>query len=108
MLYFEHKALYRRLRAEAPEPSVRTPIGRAAVARPGTDVTLIAYGAMVDVALRAADALASEASVEVLDLRTVWPLDDDAILERARGAPRACACCRRRARRSAPPARCSR
>ena len=43
-------------------------------------MTLIAYGAMVDVALRAAEALAGEASVEVLDLRTVWPLDEEAIL----------------------------
>ena len=51
---------------------------------PGSDVTLIAYGAMVDVALRAADALDGEASVEVLDLRTVWPLDDEAILGVAR------------------------
>ncbi len=103
VLYFEHKALYRRLRAEAPETSLRTPIGRAAVARPRLrrDAS-IAYGAMVDVALRAADALDGEASVEVLDLRTVWPLDDDAILGVARAAPRACACCRRRARRSAP------
>jgi pyruvate/2-oxoglutarate/acetoin dehydrogenase E1 component len=90
VLYFEHKALYRRLRAEAPESSVRTPIGRAAVARPGTDVTLIAYGAMVDVGLRAADALAGEASVEVLDLRTVWPLDDEAILGALAGTSRVC------------------
>jgi len=81
VLYFEHKALYRRLRAEAPDASLRTPIGRAQVARTGTDVTLIAYGAMVDLGLRAADVLAGEASVEVLDLRTVWPLDETAILE---------------------------
>ena len=76
VLYFEHKALYRRLRAEAPEPSLRTPIGRARIARNGSDVTLVTYGAMVDVALRAAEQLDDEASVEVLDLRTVWPLDD--------------------------------
>ena len=53
---------------------------------------------MVDVALRAAEALASEASVEVLDLRTVWPLDDDAILDVARAHLARAACCRRRAR----------
>jgi 2-oxoisovalerate dehydrogenase E1 component beta subunit len=80
VLYFEHKALYRRLRAEAPQASVRTPIGRARIARPGSDLTLVAYGAMVDVGLAAAGALADEASVEVLDLRTVWPLDSEAIL----------------------------
>ena len=91
-----------------PETSLRTPIGRAQIARRGTDVTLIAYGAMVDVALRAADALAGEASVEVLDLRTVWPLDERRDPRARSRAPRASACCRRRARRSAPPGRCSR
>ena len=90
VLYFEHKALYRRLRAEAPETSVRTPIGRARIARPGSDVTLIAYGAMVDVGLAAAEALADEASVEVLDLRTVWPLDAEAILASLARTSRLC------------------
>jgi 2-oxoisovalerate dehydrogenase E1 component beta subunit len=80
VLYFEHKALYRRLRAEAPASDTRTPIGRARIARAGSDVTLVAYGAMVDVGLRAADLLAPGIAVEVLDLRTVWPLDGDAIL----------------------------
>ena len=50
---------------------------RAASPAAGSDVTVVAYGAMVDVALRAADALEDEASVEVLDLRTVWPLDGE-------------------------------
>ena len=90
VLYFEHKALYRRLRAEAPDPATRTPIGRASVARPGSDVSVIAYGAMVDVALRAAEELAGEASLEVLDLRTVWPLDDEAILASVARTSRVC------------------
>ena len=53
-------------------------------------MTLIAYGAMVDVGLRAAGELAGEASVEVLDLRTVWPLDEGAILESLARTSRAC------------------
>jgi 2-oxoisovalerate dehydrogenase E1 component beta subunit len=90
VLYFEHKALYRRLRAEAPDPSLRTPIGRARIARQGSDVTLVTYGAMVEVALRAAEQLEAEASVEVLDLRTVWPLDEEAILASTGRTSRLC------------------
>jgi pyruvate/2-oxoglutarate/acetoin dehydrogenase E1 component len=76
VVYFEHKALYRRLRGAPPEPGYRTPIGRARIARPGSAATIATYGACVDVALRATDDL----DVEILDLRTVWPLDRDAIL----------------------------
>ena len=90
VIYFEHKALYRRLRDEAPESTARSPIGRARTACAGSDVTVIAYGAMVDLALRAAGELAAEASVEVLDLRTVWPLDSDAILASLARTSRAC------------------
>ena len=53
-------------------------------------MTVVAYGAMVDIALRAAAELDDEASVEVLDLRTVWPLDDDAILESLARTSRVC------------------
>ncbi|HEY1366299.1 MAG TPA: alpha-ketoacid dehydrogenase subunit beta [Gaiellaceae bacterium] len=76
VLYFEHKGLYRRLRGELPEPSHRTPLGRAAVARSGRDATIVTYAAGVDLALRAAEDL----DVEVLDLRTLWPYDADAVL----------------------------
>jgi len=76
VLYFEHKALYRRLRAERPDPTHRTPIGKARVARVGGEATVVTYGAGVDVALRAAEGL----DVEVLDLRTVWPLDREAVI----------------------------
>lgn len=88
VIYFEHKGLYRRLRGEQPPPETRTPIGRARIARAGSDVTLIAYGAMVDLALRFADR--SSVSCEVLDLRTVWPLDREAILSSLAHTSRAC------------------
>src|SRR5437763_117515 len=60
-----------------------TPLGQARVARAGDDVTLVAYGAMVPVAEAAADALEGEASAEVLDLRTLKPLDEEALLASA-------------------------
>ena len=81
VLYFEHKALYRRLKAEAPLPTTRTPIGRSIVRRAGSDVTVVTYGSGVDLALRAAEGLAGTAEVEVVDLRTVWPLDLGSALE---------------------------
>jgi 2-oxoisovalerate dehydrogenase E1 component beta subunit len=77
VLYFEHKALYRRLRGETVDASVRTPIGRARIARPGGDATVVTYSAGVELALRASDGL----DVEVVDLRTVWPFDHDTVLE---------------------------
>jgi 2-oxoisovalerate dehydrogenase E1 component beta subunit len=77
VLYFEHKRLYRSLRAERPAPATRTPIGRARVVRGGADATVVTYGGGVSTALQAADGL----DVEVLDLRTVWPLDREAVLE---------------------------
>jgi 2-oxoisovalerate dehydrogenase E1 component beta subunit len=78
VLYFEHKRLYRTLRADAPPSSHRTPIGPAHVVREGADVTVVTYGSGVTTALAAADR--TEAAVEVLDLRTVWPLDEQAVL----------------------------
>jgi 2-oxoisovalerate dehydrogenase E1 component beta subunit len=79
VLFFEHKALYRRLRAEAPESGSRIPLGRARVVRPGSDVTVVTYGAGVTLALEAAGEV--QGDIEVLDLRTVWPLDEEAVLE---------------------------
>ncbi|HZO49529.1 MAG TPA: alpha-ketoacid dehydrogenase subunit beta [Gaiellaceae bacterium] len=78
VLVFEHKALYRRLRAEPPPPGTRAPLGRARIAREGADATVVTYGAGVHLALEAASRV--DASVEVLDLRTVWPLDHVAML----------------------------
>ena len=77
VLYFEHKALYRRLKGPAPDPSLRVPLGRARVARRGREATVVTYGAGVELALRAC----AELDVEVLDLRTLWPLDAEAVLE---------------------------
>ena len=77
--YMEHKHLYRRIRGEVPDGVFETPF-TARVARPGTDLVVIAYGAMVHVALEATEDL-DGASVEVLDLRSLVPLDEEAILD---------------------------
>jgi 2-oxoisovalerate dehydrogenase E1 component beta subunit len=82
VLYFEHKYLYRRIKEDLPEgEELLTPIGRARVAREGTDLSVIAWSATVWKALEAADQLEREdgASLEVLDLRTLLPMDDAAI-----------------------------
>jgi len=76
VLFFEHKALYRRIKEDLPTGEYTVPIGKAKVVREGTDLTIVTYGAMVWVALEAAATLAEEgASVEVVDLRTLLPLD---------------------------------
>lgn len=78
VLVFEHKALYRRLRAVAPPTGLRTPLCRASVVRAGSDATVVTYGAGVTTALAAIEALGAD--VELLDLRTIWPLDREAVL----------------------------
>jgi pyruvate/2-oxoglutarate/acetoin dehydrogenase E1 component len=82
VVYLEHKHLYRRAKGEVPSGRYQVPIGEARLAREGTDLAVIAYGAMVPLALEATEEL--DASVEVLDLRTLVPLDVDAILRSAR------------------------
>ena len=113
VLYFEHKFLYRRIKEELPQaktgpategpPAVAgaagaagaaatagsgdglVPLGKARLARPGRDLSVISYGAMLHVALEAAERLAAEGiDLEVLDLRTVKPLDEEAILATVR------------------------
>jgi 2-oxoisovalerate dehydrogenase E1 component beta subunit len=80
VLFFEHKALYRRIKEDLPTEEYTVPIGQAKVAREGTDLTIVTYGAMVWVALEAAATLAQEgASVEVVDLRTLLPLDRETV-----------------------------
>jgi 2-oxoisovalerate dehydrogenase E1 component beta subunit len=82
VLFFEHKFLYRRIKEELPAEDYTVPIGKARVAREGHDVSVITYAAMVYTALEAAEILAKEGiSLEVIDLRTVLPLDRDAIRE---------------------------
>ncbi|MCL6631242.1 MAG: alpha-ketoacid dehydrogenase subunit beta [Alicyclobacillus herbarius] len=86
VLFFEHKRLYRSVRAEVPDELFTVPIGQARVARDGEDVTVITYGLMLQWVLEAADRLAEEDGIEthVLDLRTLRPLDEGAILNAAR------------------------
>jgi 2-oxoisovalerate dehydrogenase E1 component beta subunit len=78
VVYLEHKHLYRRVKGDVPDGLYETPL-TARVAREGTDLTMIAYGAMVHTALEATADL-DGASVEVLDLRSLVPLDEEAIL----------------------------
>ena len=83
VVVLEPKLVYRTARGEVPEGEHVVPLGKARVAREGSDVTVVAYGAMVPVAERAADSLAGEASVEVLDVRTLKPVDEEALLATA-------------------------
>jgi 2-oxoisovalerate dehydrogenase E1 component beta subunit len=81
VLYFEHKFLYRRLKDELPDGDFTVPIGKARVVQEGSDMTIYTYGWMVEESMTAAQRLASEGvSVEVVDLRTLLPLDREAIL----------------------------
>ena len=81
VLFFEHKYLYRRIKGDMPSGDHVVPIGKARVAREGRDLSVITYAATVHKALEAAEQLEREdgLSVEVLDLRSLAPLDDDAI-----------------------------
>jgi pyruvate dehydrogenase E1 component beta subunit len=81
VIYLEHMKLYRSFRQEVPEGEYTIEIGKADVKREGKDVSIITYGAMVHAALKAAEELEKEGvSVEVVDLRTVHPLDIDTII----------------------------
>ncbi len=83
VVIFEPKLIYRTERSEVPEGDYVVPLGKARLVRAGDDVTLVAYGAMVSLCERAAASLEGEASVEVLDLRTLKPLDEEALLATA-------------------------
>ncbi len=90
VLFFEHKYLYRRIKEEVPDGDWIVPIGKARLARVGRDLSIVTYGAMLHVALEAAARLETEGiEVEVLDLRTIKPLDQDAILASVRKTNRA-------------------
>lgn len=87
VLYFEHKYLYRRIKEDLPDgEEILTPIGQARVAREGSDLTIVTWSAMVWKSLEAAGQLAQEdgLSVEVLDLRTLLPMDEEAIARSVR------------------------
>lgn len=79
-LFFEHKFLYRRVKEDLPAEDYTVEIGKARIHRQGTDMSVITYAAMVYVAQEAADMLAKEGiELEILDLRTIAPLDKEAI-----------------------------
>jgi 2-oxoisovalerate dehydrogenase E1 component beta subunit len=85
VLFFEPKRLYRAAKGEVPPEDYVVPLGSASVLREGTDVTLIAWGAMVYEALEAANrAQEQDVSAEVVDLRTLWPVDIDTIVASVR------------------------
>jgi 2-oxoisovalerate dehydrogenase E1 component beta subunit len=82
VIFFEPKALYRTAKGEVPEGDYAVPLGKARVVKPGGDVTLVTYGATVPVAEEAADAAGREGiHVEVIDLRTLWPVDIDTVIQ---------------------------
>ena len=82
VLFFEHKFLYRRIKEELPTEDYIVPIGRAIVRRPGRDLSIITYGAMMWTALEAAKTLEAEGiDAEVVDLRTLFPMDEQTVLE---------------------------
>jgi 2-oxoisovalerate dehydrogenase E1 component beta subunit len=90
VIFFEHKALYRRIKEDVPEGDYTIPIGKARLVREGKHISVITYGAMVYVALEAAEALGEEGvSLEIIDLRTLLPIDEEAILASVRKTSKA-------------------
>ena len=82
VIYIEHKFLYRRIKENLPEEDYVVPIGKANIRRKGKDLTIVTWGAMIYVADEAAEVLARDGvSVEVIDLRSIIPFDEEAILE---------------------------
>lgn len=82
VIFQEHKFLYRRIKEDLPAEEYVVPLGKARIARQGADLTIITWAAMVHVALEAAETLAADgAEVEVVDLRTLVPLDEETVLQ---------------------------
>ena len=91
ILFLEHKKLYRSIKGDVPDGEYLLPIGQANIKRVGSDVTAIAYGAMLHETLAAAEKLAKEGiEVEVVDLRTLQPLDRETILSSVRKTSKVC------------------
>ncbi|HEY1337767.1 MAG TPA: alpha-ketoacid dehydrogenase subunit beta [Bryobacteraceae bacterium] len=85
VIFFEHKGLYRRIKEDLPAEEYTVPIGKAKIVREGADLSIITYGSGVWLALEAADRLAEEgASIEVVDLRTLLPLDRQTVCDSVR------------------------
>lgn len=90
VIYFEHKHLYRRIREDVPDEDFVVPLGEADIKREGRDLTIVTYGAMVHESLAAAERLSKEgAECEVIDLRTLCPLDKQTFLDSVRRTSRA-------------------
>lgn len=90
VLYFEHKYLYRRIKGVLPEGLTTIPIGKANVVREGRHLTVVTWAAMVHVALEAAERLAAEGiELEIVDLRTIKPMDEETVLASVRKTNRA-------------------
>ena len=89
VMFFEHKALYRSITGPVPAEPFAIPFGKAVVRRPGTDLSIITYGMGVHWALELAEAMATEASIEVVDLRTLVPLDKATVLDSVKRTGRA-------------------
>jgi 2-oxoisovalerate dehydrogenase E1 component beta subunit len=87
VLYFEHKKLYRSLKEEVPDGEYVVEIGKARIDREGSDLTIITYGGTVPMALEVADE--SDASIEVIDIRSLAPFDEETVLESIRKTNRA-------------------
>jgi len=90
VVFFEHKGLYRKIKGEVPEGEYVVPLGQARVVRSGADVSVICYGSAVHMALAAAETVAVEGiDVEVVDIRTLVPFDEETVLESVRKTGRA-------------------
>ncbi|MDQ4024690.1 MAG: alpha-ketoacid dehydrogenase subunit beta, partial [Actinomycetota bacterium] len=82
VIYLEHKKTYRLIKGDVPDERYTIPLGKAVVRRPGTDLTCVSYGLMHHYCVEAAERLSSEGlEVEVVDLRSIFPLDIDTVLE---------------------------
>jgi 2-oxoisovalerate dehydrogenase E1 component beta subunit len=89
VIFFEHKGLYRKIKEEVPEGEYIVPLGKARIVRPGSDATIITYGSAVFMALEAAARMEAQGkSVEVVDIRTLVPFDEETVLESVRRTSR--------------------
>jgi pyruvate dehydrogenase E1 component beta subunit len=93
VIYFEPKRIYRAFREEVPEDEYTIPIGEAKIVEEGSDLTLISWGATVLQCVEAMDALPDDLSVELIDLRTIYPIDVDRITESVRKTGRCVVAC---------------
>ena len=84
VMYFEHKRLYRSLKAEVPDGEYVVELGKAAIAREGSDATIITYGGTLGMAVEVANELSHLGSIEVIDIRSLVPLDEETILNSVR------------------------